>query len=240
MPKAYLTIDDSPGPRTRDMVNFLNARDIQALFFCRGDQMAEDLHSIIYAIENGQVIGNHSYAHKPAGEMSTEEWFTDFEACEALIEDAYETAGVKRPGHYYRFPYIDRGDRERVERAFAEGQGGDFTENAQTQRLQNVLKSRGFVQPFAGMNTDYPSSAADCLFTYTTGDWMLTDRHRGQWAYKSAEDLKTKIEDDIGLRSPGNHVILAHDQAEIFDESCALIDHFIAQGFEFLDLGCGA
>ena len=121
MPKAYLTIDDSPSEVTPRLLDVLKARDIQALFFVRGQRMEESaVHfgSIVEAIRQGHVIGNHSYAHRPAGEMSFAEWVEDFQQCEGLIDQAYAQAEQSRPGKYYRFPYLDRGDGVRLERIY--------------------------------------------------------------------------------------------------------------------------
>ncbi len=236
MRSAYLTIDDSPSARTGDLVKFLNTRNIPALLFVRGDHMQQFSSAIANAIRNGIVIGNHSFAHIPAGEMSFDQWQADFEQCEVLINMAYKQAGVRRTHLYYRFPYIDRGDGVRVERNFAKGEGA-FTSNAAIEKIQIYLKTKGFSQPFENMPEGYPDDAADCLFTYTSGDWMLTARHKGQHQYKSLDDLKSKIDKDLSLQqSLYNHVFLLHDQAEIHDEVCTLIDYFTQSGFKFLDI----
>ena len=236
MPEAYLTIDDSPSSRTPELVDFLKKHDIPAMLFVRGALLEQNPAAIEYAIKNGLVIANHSYAHKPAGDLEPQEWCDDLELCDHLIEAAYARCGVDRPGKYYRFPYIDRGDGVRVERIFAEGSNTAIEENTQTSILQHYLKDQGFHQPFKNMPEGYPSAAADCLFTYTVGDWMLTQRHKGKWDYKSVDDLKNKIDQDEGLNTDGPHVLLMHDQDDIFDEACALILHFKDRGFKFLDI----
>ena len=119
--KAYLTIDDSPSETTPRLLAFLAERKLQALFFVRGHRMEESpahFAYIVEAIRQGHVIGNHSYAHIPAGDMGFDEWVQDLEACEALIDKAYAEAEQVRPGKYYRFPYIDRGDGHRLERDY--------------------------------------------------------------------------------------------------------------------------
>lgn len=238
--KAYLTIDDSPSGRTNELIDFLEQRAIPALLFASGNTMEQRLDPIVRAIQKGFVIGNHGYDHKPAGDMGFAAWAIDFDKTEKLINRAYQEAGVKRPGLYYRFPYIDRGDGVRVERDFASGKGRDFAETPRTLEFQEYLKTKGASQPFADMPETYPAQASDCLFTYTAGDWMLSARHTGKWEYKTIDDLKARIDADEGLRGPGPHIVLMHDQADIFTEVCALIDYFQAQGFEFLDFGRAA
>ena len=52
---------------------------------------------------------------------------------------------------------------------------------------------------------------------------------------KTVEDLKTRIDDDESLQGEGAQVILIHDQSDIHEEVCALIDYFIQKNFTFLD-----
>ncbi len=232
MPSAYLTIDDSPSERTDDLIDFLLARKIPALLFVSGKYINDRGNaSIIRAIEKGFLIGNHGYAHFPAGDVSFEEWKDDFERVEDQIDAAYKAAGKARTIKTYRFPYIDRGDGVRVERAAASGQGDAITDNAKTRRIQGYLKQRGITQPYEATPEGYPNDAADSLFTFTSGDWMLTERHKGKWEYKTLEDLKTRIDE---FESRGNEVLLMHDQAEIFDVFCALIDYFLQNDYDFL------
>ncbi len=234
MPKAYLTIDDSPSEHTRDLVDFLSERNIPALLFARGDQLEKNPQAIEYAIQKGLVIGNHSYAHKPAGEMEPQEWADDLELCDHLIEAAYARCGVERPEKYYRFPYIDRGDGQKIEQIDT----ARISENNKTSIFQQYLKDQSFAQPFKGMSPDYPSNALDCLYTYTTRDWMVNDRHRGKHDIKTLDDLKRRVDEDLALKNTNHpHVVLMHDQPGNHEDVCALIDYFCEIGFEFLDLG---
>jgi peptidoglycan/xylan/chitin deacetylase (PgdA/CDA1 family) len=232
--KAYLTIDDSPSAQTEDLVDFLNRKNIPALLFVRGDRLEQNPLGIEYAIQNGLVIGNHSYAHQPAGAMKPQDWADDLELCDHLIEAAYARCGIARPGKYYRFPYIDRGDGRKIEQI----DSGNIEENDKTRTLQKYLKEQGFTQPFKNMPPSYPSAAADCLYTYTAHDWMLNDKHRGHQPLKTLEDLKNRVDRDEGLKNRGHaHILLLHDQPGIFAETCALIEYFVECGFDFLDFG---
>lgn len=233
MPKAYLTIDDSPSAHTYDLVDFLIERDIPAILFVRGDLLEKNPRPIEYAIQKGITIGNHSYAHKPAGEINPQEWADDLELCDHLIEAAYRRCDIERKAKYYRFPYIDRGDgqkTEQIDKAVIE-------ENEMTLVLQKYLHTYGFHQPFENMPPNYPSDAEDCLYTFTTRDWMLNSKHRGKQDIKTLDDLKARIDEDKSLKNEvNNHVIIMHDQAGNHDEVCALIDYFCEIGFTFLDV----
>ena len=111
-------------------------------------------------------------------------------------------------------------------------------------RMQEYLKNKGFVQPFSNIN--YPwfknsemEDAQDCMYTFSTSDWMLLDRHRGKWKYKTLDDLTDKIDNDPYLNSDDSHsIILIHDKPEpefppIFK---CLIDHMVTKGYEFLSI----
>ena len=232
MYEAYLTIDDSPSPDTEELVDFLVARGVPALLFVRGALLEQDPEAIEYAIQNGFLIGNHSYAHTPAGEMEPQAWCDDLEKCEHLIEAAYRRCGVERPAKYYRFPYIDRGDGVKHEQTDT----STIQENDKTQVLQDYLHEQHFYQPFKKMPRGYPKRAHDCLYTYTARDWMLNDTHRGKHEIKTLADLKARVDADAGLKDAGQrHILLLHDQPGLLEDTCGLIDYFIENGFEFLD-----
>lgn len=119
MPKAYLTIDDSPTNHTEELTDWLVANDVPAVFFCIGSAY-KDLHvecegieqnpePILNAIKKGFVIGNHTYTHRRSSEMPLEEIIAEIEKTESLIEGLYKQAGVARAHKLIRFPHLDRG-----------------------------------------------------------------------------------------------------------------------------------
>ncbi len=235
MPKAYLTIDDGPSPVTGDLVDALDQRGIQALFFCRGDYMEEHFDAVVYAIQKGHVIGNHSYEHKRSSGLSFDEWTEDLEKTEVLIERAYKQAGSMRPGLYYRFPYLDRGDGELLERNCPEF---NLAKYDKVQKMQNYLQERGFTQPFAEL--DHPvykkiAGAADTLLTDTTQDWRLLARHLGR-GKTTLDDLKAKMAEDPFIKQGiYEHVVLIHDDPEIHEAALDLVDYMREDlDFEFL------
>lgn len=262
MPKAYLTIDDSPSERTDDLIDFLSARSVPALLFCRGDRLEENPAPIVRAIQKGFLIGNHTYTHKRASEQTLADCKADILKCETLIEAAYKEAGVARTHKTFRFSYLDRGAgawvidfdavneerRAALEPVFWEGLNFCDLKKPpaalfeKTSALQDFLKTEGFAAPFENITLDWYANteiarAQDCFFTFSTSDWMLTERHLAKnWPYKSVEDLKSRIDSDPYLHdNASRHIVLIHDQAEIFQPVCELVDYFEANGFEFLD-----
>ena len=258
--KAYLTIDDSPSSRMDDMVDWLYEKSIPAIFFCRGDLLEQNMDSAVRAIGKGFVLANHAYSHQRSSQKSYEWIVDDIERCERLVADAYRRAGVHRSGRYFRFPQLDRGtagwivdydtypdaDRRALLSAFAEGLNVlsmDRPEEAAFVKkglLQAYLKEAGYSQPFRSVTHRWYSEgeiagAADCLYTFSNCDWMVTARHIGKWPYKSVADLKAKALADPCLSMEGSvNVILAHDQAEIVDITIELLEDLHANGLEFL------
>jgi peptidoglycan/xylan/chitin deacetylase (PgdA/CDA1 family) len=238
MTSCYLTIDDSPSPHTDEMYDYLIDKKIPALLFVRGDLLEKNTNPIVRAIKHGFIIGNHSYAHKPFGDLSYEEAIADIEKCECLINDAYSQTDIKRPGKYFRFPYLDRGNGDRIERYFETVSDIDINDDPKVQKIQKYLHDKDFTQPF---KTDHPlsqntsiASAADCLMTYSAFDWMLTARHIGKWDYKNIDDLKSRI-DDSDMNTHHGNISIFHDQDETLDTFKSLIDHMIITGYKFLD-----
>ncbi len=262
MRRAYLTIDDTPSERTDALTDFLAAREIPALLFCRGDRLAQNPQPVIRAIQAGLLIGNHTYAHKRASEQPLETTKADILKCEALIEKMYKLAGRTRKHKTFRFSYLDRGagawivdfdkfseeQRRHMQPVFWEGlnfcdlQKPDAAHFEKQAALQEFLKEEGFTAPYKNVTFDWYehseiADAHDSFFTFSTNDWMLTQRHlEKNWPYKTLKDLKTRMDNDPVLKDDTSaHIILAHDQAEIMEPVLGLVDYFTAKGFKFLD-----
>lgn len=259
---AYLTIDDSPSERMDDLVDWLDGKGIPAIFYCRGDNLEQNMISAVRAVEKGFVLANHTYSHERSSLKDVAWVIADIERCEQLIEQAYNAAGASQPGRYFRFPHVDRGtagwvvdydayegeNREALLAAFAEGLNVSSMEKPpqmdwdKRDLLQDYLRGAGYTQPFPKVthpwfNTGEVSLAADSLYTYSNCDWMLTARHRGKWPYKTVEDLKNRARADKWLTEEGSvNVILAHDQAEIVDITIELLDDLAESGLEFLEV----
>lgn len=261
MRSAYLTIDDSASDRMDDLVSYLTGKGIPALFYCRGDMLDKNPQSAINAIKKGFVLANHTYSHQRSSEKDFDWIVSDIEKCENLLNNLHAQAGVKAKGKYFRFPHVDRGTggwivdydayagdaRDAVFSAFAQGLNADMTKPdaaalAKKQKLQNYLKDAGYVQPFgqvthAWFNTGEIAEAYDSLFTFSNCDWMVTERHKGKWPYKTVEDLKQKARSDKWLSQENSvNVVLAHDQSEIVDVTIELIDDMAESGLVFKEL----
>lgn len=246
MPKAYLTIDDSPSPYTGRLLDFLKKRNLQAMFFCRGHLLAENTAPMIRAAKEGHIIANHAFSHTPSGLLGYEAMTAEIECTENLIDDIYHQAGRNKPGLYFRFPYLDRGNGQKTEQEYDDLVNASDAErqaifgDADVVRLQTYLKNRGYQQPFEGVTHPLYAlpeirDAADCLLTFTSYDWMLTARHIGKHPYQTINDLKQRIDNDPYLHIKSSvHIVLFHDDREcILDDVCELIDHMLECGITF-------
>lgn len=254
--ELLLTIDDSPSADTDRLTGFLAERDVFAILFCRGDRLSQNPDPVIRAIRKGFVIGNHAFSHRRFSSLSFAEGIEEIERTEALIDSAHAAAGVERPGKFFRFPYLDRGcggwvvdytvvpqHRDTLSRLFTDGLGSDLEPpdedmKRQKRQWQAWLRKEGFRSLTVPDETLPPwyretemAEAVDCMFTFSTSDWMLTDRHAGKWRHKTIDDLKNKIDRDEWLGRGG--VVLAHDQDGLFPVVSGLISHMLDKGLVF-------
>ena len=263
MRRAYLTIDDSPGPRTDDLVDFLSARKVPAILFCRGDGMEQNMAPVVRAINKGFVIGSHGYHHKRASQLGYEAACASIDKADALIDEAYKQAGIARPARYYRFAYLDRGmgawfvdpahvppeHKGAIENLIKNGLGNnpaqlpDEAGRALCENLQAHLRARGYTPvPFKGVTHPFYTQsgmdgAVDALVTCSTSDWAITARHKGKYGFETVADLNAALDADAHFaREDTAHIVLAHDQAEIHEAVCALVDHMRAHGVAFQEV----
>lgn len=111
--KAILTIDDAPEKVHREMTDYLLEKNINAVFFIIGEPAETKRESLIYALQKGFYIGNHTYTHANLSELSYEDAIAEIEKCEKVVDSLYEEAGVERKYKLFRFPYLSKGGENR-------------------------------------------------------------------------------------------------------------------------------
>ncbi|MBI1326980.1 MAG: polysaccharide deacetylase family protein [Alphaproteobacteria bacterium] len=275
MPQAYLTIDDSPTRDTDKLVDFLVEQEIPAVLYCIGgayeelglqcEGMEVMPDPIVRAIERGFIIGNHTYTHQRANDLTLEQEIEEIEKTEAQIEKLYKRAGKTRPHKLFRFPHIDRGaaanvldfsklsaaDEPVLKELFWSGLCVDIQPQTEAllekkNKLQAYLKREGFTADiFKGVTfpwyTDTEmAEAVDNLYTFSTADWMLNPDfkpHSKDWTYQSLDALKGKIDSDPWLhRDDSKNIVLMHDHNKLFDTFKALVLHMKSKGVEFISI----
>lgn len=89
--KLLLTFDDGPTiEATQDILNVLSEKRIKALFFCVGNNIANN-HSLTKEIlDGGHLIGNHTFNHKVLTKISNIEVVKEVAAFNNLMEEKYD------------------------------------------------------------------------------------------------------------------------------------------------------
>jgi len=89
---VYLTFDDGPDDTTPWVLELLQKENIQATFFCLGNQI--ERHPAIFKkiIEQGHAIGNHTYNHEKGNKTKREDYISSITKTDALMN-----SGLFRP-----------------------------------------------------------------------------------------------------------------------------------------------
>ena len=107
--QIYLTIDDGPGKAMPDMLSILGDNN-PVVFYVVGKNMGENGKRLSrQAIEQGHILGNHSYSHPQFSKISIDKGKSEIERTDKIIEQTYQEVGIFRPAKLFRFPYGDPG-----------------------------------------------------------------------------------------------------------------------------------
>lgn len=204
--KIYLTIDDGPSPYTREKMDLLLEKKIPAVWYLRGEFIEKHIDHVVYGIEQGFVMGNHSYSHPYFSEICFEQAKQEILQTEALIEKAFALAGKKRGDKIFRFPFLDKG-----------------SPNNKT-KLQAFLKEQGFVRVnFEGVTYQYYNSEKwgedlDAPWTFDAREYALfEERLKDKYKLYQTKDFLSRMEKflpekGLGLVSnKSNDIVLLHD-----------------------------
>lgn len=226
MSKAYLTIDDGPTALTRPMVDYLKTKNILPILFFYGHQLENHFEEGLYALQQGAIIGNHSYSHPNFDTISFEECISEIEKQDALLERLYEAAGVQRTYKLFRFPYGAKGGKNKA-------------------RIQQYLREHGYNRvddshiDMAWYKNNGLNSDIDSFWTFDFTEYQLNGTT--DFTYDSIlqriHDPNPKTGAPL-LDKDSNHIILIHDHestAKILpDYYKILIDYVIEAGVEFI------
>ena len=153
-----------------------------ALLFCEGRRLDRYPEHAARAVEAGVHLGNHTWSHPRASELSEAAFVREIERTERRIEAAYDRAEATRPAKLFRFPYGD--------------EGGDRAAD-----FQGVLRERGFVGP---SRDDRDSDRADWSWTLDVGDWETDDVSELRARFEASVG-------DAGDAGRADEVVLFHD-----------------------------
>ncbi|MBN2628249.1 MAG: polysaccharide deacetylase [Spirochaetales bacterium] len=100
--RLILTFDDGPSEITGDILDILADKDVKALFFINGANVTRSREKLLLrAVEEGHLIGNHTYSHDYSQIYRSREGFMkDFLKNEKLILKTTDTRSmlVRFPG----------------------------------------------------------------------------------------------------------------------------------------------
>ena len=99
----YLTFDDGPVPDVTEFVlNQLKLYDVQATFFCIGDNIKKHPDIFKKIIQNNHSIGNHTYNHLKAWKVDFKTYLDNTKKCQ---EEIQRHAPKLRQCKLFRPPY---------------------------------------------------------------------------------------------------------------------------------------
>jgi peptidoglycan/xylan/chitin deacetylase (PgdA/CDA1 family) len=164
MSKAYLTIDDVTTVNTTNIIDYLNEKGITPILFSVGQQIEAHWDEALYALKMGAIIGNHSYSHPHFSELTLSECFTEIEKHEDILNKLYQAAGVERKYKLIRFPYGDKGGKNKED-------------------LQKYLKNNYFCRiDDSYINFDWYKESAldvdvDVFWTFDFAEYLLEENN---------------------------------------------------------------
>ena len=89
--KILLTFDDGPIPETTDIIlKLLDKNKIKAAFFCVGNNIAKYPSLASSILEEGHVIGNHTYNHKQVTQISSEKLVEEIDSFNNLMAEKFD------------------------------------------------------------------------------------------------------------------------------------------------------
>lgn len=179
---AYLTIDDAPSETLAKKLDVLTTHDIPAVLFCEGRRLSDYPALAEQAVRAGIHLGNHTYTHTHASDLSAETFEEEVARTEQRIEAVYERTGISRPARIFRFPYGD--------------EGGELAD-----QFQCILREHGFTPPNRGEKNANRTSRVDWSWTISVADWTTDD----------ASELNARLDSAISEAQQDDEIVLFHD-----------------------------
>lgn len=143
----FLTFDDGPDPRyTGKLLDLLKKEDVKATFFVVGENGEENPDLLKRMIEEGHIVGCHTYSHRNALLMTKKMSDNDMKRCMAMQKNI-----LGEPPKYFRPPW---GIRNFFTKRQAKNNGmklvlwdvmaEDWKKDASVESISEKLRSRVF------------------------------------------------------------------------------------------------
>ena len=223
---AVLTMDDGPTKLTLPIMEYLQKKNIQPVFFCIGEHIKKRMADAIQAVQMGAILGNHTMTHPFLNEISYEMAIEEIEETERLLDCVYQWAGKKREVKLFRFPYgVHSGDNfEKIQKYLRYSQ---FTRVEDGKCVQNWYAKQEF--------TKY----LDVAITFSFDEWRTHD----ETGYRLPQIIE-HIEDNQPadgcplLEKNSHHIVVLHDHEKtndiIEDYYKIILDYVIEKGVTFI------
>ena len=132
MIRALLTIDDVSSKNTPAIVDYLCEKKIPAIMFAVGQWASKHPDELIYALQHGFIVGNHSYSHPNFSALTLDQCKKEIDENEKALDEFYAKAGVERKYRPFRFPYGDKGgDNKNAIQEYLREKGFDKVKDTQ-------------------------------------------------------------------------------------------------------------
>ena len=225
MIRAVLTMDDVPSKNTPKIVEYLNENGIRAVMFAVGKNLERNPDEAVYALKNGMILGNHSQSHPSFSSLTEEDCISEIEQCEKRLDEIYLAANVVRRFRPFRFPYGDKGGRNRA-------------------MIQSYLAERGFSKlrddsiPCPWWTENHLDKDIDTLWTYDFEEYKVQPGggFTREDVWKKTRNPAPALGEALFAEN-GRHILLMH----AFDETeevwpgyyRELIDQLLENGVVF-------
>lgn len=101
-----LTFDDGPGPSTAALLDVLRDARRSVTFFVLGKHVSEHPGLVRRMVEEGHVVGNHTWSHARDGDLDADALEREIVATDVAIRRAYGETGLAAPAAIpLRLPY---------------------------------------------------------------------------------------------------------------------------------------
>jgi peptidoglycan/xylan/chitin deacetylase (PgdA/CDA1 family) len=242
---VYLTIDDAPTKDFGAKIEYLSSHAIPALIFSIGKHLQAYPDALIPAIQQGYVIGNHSYSHPYFSDLSLDACYEEIVETDKLLEDLYQRAKVARPAKIFRFPYMDKGGHRDVDEYENQDKWPEaYTNPDKKDRLQQLLRQMGYAQPtFANIKQRWfhehrLADDADVFLTFDQMEYWL-GKPAAPYGLSEEAAILSRIEEDEPEngrslnRADTADIILIHDMEHTTALFYKILDRYIAKNFDF-------
>ena len=110
---VYLTVDDSCGPYTPDLVNYIDQQGIKCVFFINGSYSQKYMEGLRAVCRSPNIcVGIHTWSHLNMNtQLTIEQARKEIARTIALVEQAHRDVGKVWPQkpRLFRFPFTDGG-----------------------------------------------------------------------------------------------------------------------------------